>query len=151
MLIGMFFVIIWEMFHRRISLNSVLLLLANFVSGFRLEFICPSSKASGQASLISTIFSCLCCCHISYKSLFCLYQQNKSSESQVKFRRASNHCKMVLKVANLHMLIKQKSPSLTRHLALGTFGELLTVLSTRVTLLYLLYSTASSSVVFCIW
>ena len=40
------------------------------------------------------------------------------------------------------MLIKQKSPSLPRNLALGTFGELLIVFSTKVNLLYLLYSTA---------
>ena len=37
------------------------------------------------------------------------------------------------------MLLKQKSPSLPRSLALGTFGELLTVFSTKVNLLYLLY------------
>ena len=40
MLIGMVFVIIWEMFHGSISLNLVLLLLlVNFVSGFRLELM----------------------------------------------------------------------------------------------------------------
>ena len=39
-LIVMVFVIIWEMFHWRISLKSVLLLLlVNFVSGFRLELM----------------------------------------------------------------------------------------------------------------
>ena len=37
--------------------------------------------------------------------------------------------KGVLKLPDLHMLIKQKSPSLPRNLALGTFGELLIVLS----------------------
>ena len=40
------------------------------------------------------------------------------------------------------MLIKQKSPSLSKNLALGNFGELLIVFSTEVNLLYLLYSTA---------
>ena len=40
------------------------------------------------------------------------------------------------------MLIKPKSPSLPRNLALGTFGELPVVFSTKVNLLYLLYSTA---------
>ena len=41
-LIGMVSVIIWEMFHRRISLNLVLLLLlVKFVSGFGLELIYP--------------------------------------------------------------------------------------------------------------
>ena len=38
-LIGTNFVIIWEMFHGRISLNSVLLLLLNFGSGFRLKLM----------------------------------------------------------------------------------------------------------------
>ena len=63
-LIRMVFVIIWEIFHGWISLNSVLLLLlVNFVSGFRLErIIYPSLKVSGQALLISMVFSCLCCC-----------------------------------------------------------------------------------------
>ena len=36
------FVIIWEMFHGKISWNLVLLLLVNFVSGFRLEMMCIS-------------------------------------------------------------------------------------------------------------
>ena len=50
MLIGMVFAIIWEMFHVRISLNSVLLLLlVNFVSGFRLELM--SSIRSGLTHL----------------------------------------------------------------------------------------------------
>ena len=40
------------------------------------------------------------------------------------------------------MLIKQKSPLLPRNLALVTFGELLIVFSTKVNLLYLLYSMA---------
>ena len=39
------------------------------------------------------------------------------------------------------MLLKQKSLSLPRNLALGTFGELLILFSTKVNLLYLLYST----------
>ena len=38
------------------------------------------------------------------------------------------------------MLLKQKSPSLPRNLALRTFDELLIVFSTKVNLLYLLYS-----------
>ena len=40
-----------------------------------------------------------------------------------------------LKLLNLHILIKQKSPSILRNLALGTFGELLIVFSTKVNLL----------------
>ena len=38
------------------------------------------------------------------------------------------------------MLLKQKSPSFPGNLALATFGELLTVFSTNVNMLYLLYS-----------
>ena len=40
------------------------------------------------------------------------------------------------------MLINQKSPPLLRNLALGTLGKLLIVFSTKVNLLYRLYSTA---------
>ena len=40
-----------------------------------------------------------------------------------------------LKLPNLHLLIKQKSPSLPRNLALGTFGKLSIVFSTKVNLL----------------
>ena len=41
-----------------------------------------------------------------------------------------------LKLTNLCMLIKQKSPLLSRNLTLATFGELLIVFSTKVNLLY---------------
>ena len=52
MLIGMVFVIIWEMLHVRISFNSVLLLLAmNFASGFRLELMYISLIKSIRSSL----------------------------------------------------------------------------------------------------
>ena len=50
--IGTIFAIISEMFHGRISLNSVLLrLLVNFVSGFRLELMCVSLIKSIRSSL----------------------------------------------------------------------------------------------------
>ena len=50
--IGTIFAIISEMFHGRISLNSVLLwLLVNFVSGFRLELMCISLIKSIRSSL----------------------------------------------------------------------------------------------------
>ena len=39
------------------------------------------------------------------------------------------------------MLIKQKSPSLPRNLAVGTYSELPIVFSTKVNLLYIFYST----------
>ena len=46
---------------------------------------------------------------------FRLYQKDKSSESKVKFRQAVIVVKCFLKLPNLHMLIKQKSPSLPRN------------------------------------
>ena len=46
-----------------------------------------------------------------------------------------------LKLPNLHMLIKQKSPSLPRNVALRTCGKFPVVFSTKVNLLYLLCST----------
>ena len=51
-IIGTVFVIIWEMFHGRISLNLVLLLLlVNFVSGSRLELIYMSLIVSIRSNL----------------------------------------------------------------------------------------------------
>ena len=44
------------------------------------------------------------------------------------------------------MLTKQKSASLPRNLALGTFGKLPTLFSIKVNLLYLLYSEARPEV-----
>ena len=125
-LIGMVFGIIWEAFHG-ISWNVVLLLLLmNFVSGFRLDWcIYPSSYQAKPHS--SPWFSAACAAAIFYRNhFFCLYQQNKSSKSKVKFRHAINHCKSF--------------PSRPKNLALRTFGELLIVFSTKVNLLYLLYS-----------
>ena len=49
--------------------------------------------------------------------------------------------KRLLRLPNLHMLIKQKSLSLPRNLALRTLGKLQIVFSTKVNLLYFLYST----------
>ena len=87
-------------------------------------------------------FSAACAAAIVHRNhFFHLYQREKSSDSKVKFRQASNHCKGFLKLPNLHMLIKQKSPFLPRNLALLTSDKLLIVFSTKVNLLYLLYST----------
>ena len=97
-LIGMVFVISLEMFHGKMSLNSVLLLmLVNFVSRFRLELIYISLIVNIRSSLTQT-FSWFLAAHI---NPFCLYQLNESSESKVKFRQTSNHFKKVLEVAKL--------------------------------------------------
>ena len=65
-----------------------------------------------------------------------MYQQNKSSESKVKFRQASNRCKGVLDAAKRAYANKKKSPLLPRNLALRTFGKLSIVLLTNTNLLY---------------
>ena len=64
-LIRAVFVIIWEMFHGRISLNSVLLLLlVNLESDSGCNWcIYLSLNVPGQASLISMVFSCMCFYH----------------------------------------------------------------------------------------
>ena len=87
-------------------------------------------------------FSATCAAAIVHRNhFFHLYQKDKSSESKVKFRQASNRCKMVLEAAKLAYATKQKSPSLPRNLAVWTFVELLTLFLTKVNVLYLLYST----------
>ena len=62
------------------------------------EYI-PHRKLSGQASL-SPWFSAACAAAIIHRNhFFCLYQKDKSSDSKVKFRQASSHCKRVLEAA----------------------------------------------------
>ena len=81
------------MFHGKISLNLVLLLLlVNFVIGFRLEFL--------------THLHGLCSCHRNH--FFRLYQKDNSSESKVKFRQVSNRCKRLLEAAKLAYANKTK-------------------------------------------
>ena len=86
------------MFHRRISLNLVLLLLlVDFVSGFSLKLMVSSQW-----------FSAACAAATVHRNhFFCLYQQNKS-ESKMKFRQASNYYKRVLEAAKLAYVNKIK-------------------------------------------
>ena len=54
-------------------------------------------------------FSAACAAAIVHRNhFFCLYQQNKSSESKVKFRQASNCCKRFLEAAKLAQANKTK-------------------------------------------
>ena len=53
-------------------------------------------------------FSAASAAAIVHRNHFCLYQQNKSSESKVKFRQASNRCKRVLEAAKLAYATKTK-------------------------------------------
>ena len=120
------------------DISVLLLLLVNFVSGFSLELnqyqIKPHSSLWFSAACAATIVHMNCFFH--------LQQKDKSSESKVKFRQARNCCKRVLEAAKLTYANKKKTPSLPRNLAHRTFGELPKAFSTKINLLYLLYSTA---------
>ena len=154
MLIGLVFVIIWEMIHGKISLISVLLLLqVNFVSAFRLELMYILHHKYQVKPHSSSWFSTACAAAIVHRNqFFCLYQKSKSLKSKVKFRQTSNPCKGFLKLPNLLMLLpKQKSLLLPRNLAYGAFGKLLhkSVLNRDIC------NTTSiqgpRGIVFCIW
>ena len=72
MLTRMVFLIIWEMFHEKISSNSVVLvLLVNFVSGFRLELMYVSIILNIRSSLTHLHgFQLLCAASIVHRSHF---------------------------------------------------------------------------------
>ena len=126
------------MFHGRMSLKLMLLLwLVNFVSGFRLEMMCIFLIVSVKPHS-SPWFSAACTAAIVHRNyFFCLYQQNKSSESNESSDRLEIVAKGFLKQPKLHMLLNQKSLSLPRNFVLRTFGKLLIMFSTKVNLLYL--------------
>ena len=107
-LIGMVFVINWEMFHGRISLNSALLLLqVNFLSGFRLELMYISLILRIRTSITHLYGSVTCAAAIFHRNHFRLCQQSKC-ESKIKFRQANYHCKRVLEAAKLAYATKTK-------------------------------------------
>ena len=123
---------LFEKFHGRISLNLVLLLmLVNFVNGFRLELKYISLTESIRSNLTDPL---------GFQLLVQLLLNLKWSWDKLVIA-----AKEFLKLPKLHMLLKLKSPSLPRNLALGTFGKLLRVFSTKVNLLYVLYSTDKGS------
>ena len=53
-----------------------------------------------------------------------MYQQNKSSESKVKFRQASNHCKRVLEAAKLAYAPKTKESITSQKLGSRDFWQI---------------------------
>ena len=55
------------------------------------------------------VFSCLCYCHSSKKSLFSCVLERKTSDSKVKLRQASNRCKRVLEAVKLAYANNTKS------------------------------------------
>ena len=89
LLIGAVFVIIWEMFHGAISVSQC------FCHCWGILWVAPGwNWRISIVSHISIVFRCWCYCHMAHRNhFFRLYQQNKSSESKVKFLQATNFCK----------------------------------------------------------
>ena len=116
-LIGTVFMIIWKMFHGRISLNLVLLmLLVNFLSGFRLELMYIFLRKYQVKPHSSPWFSAACAAAIVHRNhFFRLYQKDKSSASKANFREASNCCKRVLEAAKHAYANKTESITSQKH------------------------------------
>ena len=69
-------------------------------------------------------FSAACAAAIVYRNhSFRLYQKNKFSDSKVKFRPASNHCKRVLEVAKLACANKTKESITSQKLGSGNLAN----------------------------
>ena len=70
-------------------------------------------------------FSAACVAAIVHRNhFFRLYQQNKSSESKVKFRQASNRCKRVLEAAKLAYATKTKESITSQKLGSRDFWRI---------------------------
>ena len=70
-------------------------------------------------------FSAACAAAIAHRShFFRFYQQNKSTESKVKFRQASNRCRRVLEVAKLAYATKTKESITSQKLGSRNFWQI---------------------------
>ena len=70
-------------------------------------------------------FSAACAAAIVHRNhFFCLYQREKSSDSKVKFRQASNHCKRVLEAAKLAYDNKTKESITSQKLGFRDFWRI---------------------------
>ena len=70
-------------------------------------------------------FSAACTAAVVHRNhFFRLYQQNKSSESKVKFRQASNRCKRVLEAAKLAYATKTKESIISQKLGSQNFWRI---------------------------
>ena len=146
MTILMVCMILWEMFHGRISLNSAPA--SEFCEWVQvgIDVYIPHWKYQVKPHS-SPWFSAACAAAIVHRNhFFRLYQKDEPYESNVKFRQANNHCKRVFEAAKLTHANKTNESITSQNIGSGTFGELPIVFSTKVNLLYLnvlnLYSTA---------
>ena len=115
----------------------------NFVNGFRLELMYIPHRKYQVKSHSFPLFSAACAAAIVHRNhFFCLYHKDKSANSKVKVRQATNRCKRVLEAAKPVYANKTKESITSQNLAFRTFSELQIVYSRKANLLYLLYSTA---------
>ena len=84
---------------------------------FNLYFISSSAWSS-------LWFSEVCTVTIVHRNHFFLYQQNKSSESKVKFRQDSNCCQRVLEAAKLAYAAKTKESLTSQKLGCRDFWRI---------------------------
>ena len=94
-------------------------------------------------------FSAACVAEIAQRNhIFCLYQQNKSSESKVKFRQASNCYKKVLEATKLAYANKTKESTTSQKLVSWDFWQTANIVLNKG------YTSSSQwpwGAVFCIW
>ena len=120
-LIGRVFVIIWEMFHGRISLNSVAVNEFGEWVQVWIDVYIPHLKYQVKP-YSSPWFPASCAAAIVYQNhFFRLHQQNKSSESKVKLRQAGNHWKRVLQAAKFVFVNKPKDSITSQNLGSQDF------------------------------
>ena len=128
------------MFYGSIFINSMLLLLllVTFVKGFRLELMYITLIVNIRPILnyLTRGFELLVLLSyfVEITFLVCTSQINLLNLKEISDRLVIV-AKGFLKLPTLHMLIKRKSPSLPKNLAVGTFDKLLLVFSTKVNFL----------------
>ena len=100
-------------------------MLVNFASRFRLELMYISPIKGVRSSVTHPWFSAACAAAIVHRNhFFHLYQREKSSDSKVKFRQASNRCKRVLEAAKLAYANKTKESITSQKLGSRDFWRI---------------------------
>ena len=108
------------------KLGASVLLLVNFVNRFKvgIDVYIPHHKYQVKPHS-SSWFPAACAAAIAHRNhFFCLYQQNKSSGSKVKFRQASNYCKKVLEATKLAYTNKTKECITSQKLGSSYFWQI---------------------------
>ena len=107
---------------RNVPWEDIFKLSASAVSGFRLELMYISLVISIRSNLTHLHACAAAIVHRNH--FFRLYQQNKSTESKVKFRQASNRCKRVLEAAKLAYATKTKESITSQKLGSRDFWRI---------------------------